>query len=285
MSPAWPGRARAALALSFDNLGEAAEIGAGALDCDAAGVGTHPTATEVVPALLDRLDAAGLRATFFVEGLNAELYPELLKKMDERGHEVAYHAWAHEQWGELTADEQSLNLDDGIVAFAQRLDIDLLGFRPPGGGLGEAGVAPQRDLGFHYASPAGRAAGIQDGLVLLPFAWRHVDVTCVLPQLATVREQMVGSSDPIAPDRFLAFLETELRTLIESGGFMGIVLHPFMLGWFGEERLISLLERIATASASGDLWVTPFRDIAAQVRLHSQEFEGATILDVTTWTT
>ena len=99
----WPGGARGALSLSFDNLGEAAEIGAGALAPDASGIGSHPTATAVLPGLLDRLATRGLRATFFVEGLNAELYPDLLREIDARGHEVAYHAWTHEWWGGLPA--------------------------------------------------------------------------------------------------------------------------------------------------------------------------------------
>src|SRR6185503_1523666 len=88
----WPGGARGALSLSFDNLGEAAEIGAGAVAPEAPGVGSHPTATTVLPGLLDRLGTRGLRATFFVEGLNAKLYPDLLREIDARGHEVAYHA-------------------------------------------------------------------------------------------------------------------------------------------------------------------------------------------------
>ena len=54
-----------------------------------AALGRHPTALKVVPGLLDRLNAHGIAATFFVEGLNAELYPDLLREIDARGHEVA----------------------------------------------------------------------------------------------------------------------------------------------------------------------------------------------------
>jgi peptidoglycan/xylan/chitin deacetylase (PgdA/CDA1 family) len=282
MSELWPDGARGALGLSFDNLGEAAEIGAGALARDAPQVGSHPTATEIVPRLLDRLDAVGLQATFFVEGLNVELYPELLREIDARGHEVAYHSWTHEQWSKLEREEQSLNLDTGVVAMAQ-LGLNPLGFRPPGGSLGEGGVEMQRELHLYYASPAGEGAGVQDGVALLPFAWRNVDATCVLPQLGDVRRQMTGSADPIAPDSFLAFLEAEIATLAERGGFICTVLHPFMLEWFGDERLAALLGRVAEAAASGDVWVAPFCDIAPRVLLRREELEGATTLDPTSW--
>src|SRR6476469_4204183 len=120
---------RATLSLTFDNLGEAAEIGAGALAPDASGIGSHPTATAVLPGLLDRLATRGLRATFFIEGLNAELYPDLLREIDARGHEVAYHAWTHEWWGGLPAPRQAGTLARGIAAFGE-LGLEVAGLRP-----------------------------------------------------------------------------------------------------------------------------------------------------------
>ena len=102
----WPGGARATLSLSFDNLGEAAELELGAIE-PGAPPGNHFTATETLPALLDRLDERGIAATFFVEGINAEIYPELLREIAARGHELALHAWRHEQWGELSSRRAS----------------------------------------------------------------------------------------------------------------------------------------------------------------------------------
>jgi peptidoglycan/xylan/chitin deacetylase (PgdA/CDA1 family) len=279
----WPGGARGALCLSFDNLGEAAEIGAGALAPDAVGVGSHPTATTVLPDLLDRLRAEGLRATFFIEGMNAEIYPGLLREIDAAGHEVAYHAWAHERWGELPAAQQAENLARGIAAFGE-LGLDVAGMRPPAGALGEGGAEVLRGAGLTYCSPAGAGAGSEGGdLAVLPFEWRHVDASCVLPPLARVRELMTGSADPLEPDSFLAYLDAELQRLAEAGGFAAIVLHPFMLEWFGGQRLAALLERIAAASAAGALWVAPCREVAAHVLANAGEFAGATTLDPTGW--
>ena len=279
----WPGGARGALSLSFDNLGEAAEIGAGALAPDAPGVGSHPTATAVLPGLLERLGARGLRATFFVEGMNTALYPDRLREIDSRGHEVAYHAWAHESWGELSPSEQAENLSRGIAAFGE-LGLELAGLRPPGGSIGESGADVARSAGLAYCSPAGAGAGSDGGdLALLPFEWRHVDAACVLPPLAHVREQMTGSADPLEPDRFLAYLDSELKRLAEAGGFATIVLHPFMLEWFGARRLAALLDRIAAAGKAGELWVVPCREVAAHVLAEPAAFAGGTTLDPTSW--
>jgi peptidoglycan/xylan/chitin deacetylase (PgdA/CDA1 family) len=280
--PAWPNGARGALSLSFDNLGEAAEVELGAVDPDASRE-PHRTVTTVLPALLDRLEEHQLAATFFVEGLNAELYPEALKQIAARGHEVAYHAWRHEQWDDLSAAEQANNLARGLAAFRE-LGIELAGLRPPGGGLGPGGVEVLREAGLRYCSPAGKGIGVRDGVTLLPFQWRHVDATCVLPPLSPVREQMTGSPDPLGPAAFVSFLDRELAALASEGGYTTIVLHPFMLEWLGEEPLSLLLDRIAAASRDGSLWVAPCATVADRVIALPGLFGDAAVLDSTSWT-
>jgi peptidoglycan/xylan/chitin deacetylase (PgdA/CDA1 family) len=279
--PSWANGARGALSLSFDNLGEAAEIELGAIDPSEPRE-AHRTVTEVLPSLLDRLDVHALTATFFVEGLNAELYPDALRQIAARGHEVGYHAWRHEQWADLSADQQADNLALGVEAF-RRLGLDLAGLRPPGGGLGPGGTALLREAGLRYCSPAGRGVGLQDGVALLPFQWRHVDASCVLPPLAAVREQMTGSPDPLDPAAFVAFLERELTALAANGGQMTIVLHPFMLDWLGEERLDELLDRVADAAARDQLWVAPCERVAAYVLEQAERFDESAVLDTTSW--
>jgi peptidoglycan/xylan/chitin deacetylase (PgdA/CDA1 family) len=277
----WPGGARGALCLSFDNLGEAAEIELGAIRADDPRP-PHPTVTEALPAILEALDRRGLRATFFVEGLNAELYPAALRDIGAGGHEIAFHAWRHEQWAGLSATEQADNLARGAKAFAE-LGLSVAGMRPPGGPLGGAGALEVlRTAGLSYCSPAGSGAGLEDGVALLPFDWRHVDASCVLPPLGSVRERISGSAAPLDPGDFLAFLGAELDRLADDGGFIAIVLHPFMLGWFGEDRLGRLLDRVAGA-AGGDLLVAPCAELAAHVHAHPELFRGGASLDPTSW--
>lgn len=252
----WPGGARGALCLSFDNLGEAAELELGAQPD--APLGEHFTARRILPALLDALGQRDIAATFFIEGLNAELYPESLKSIAAAGHEIGYHAWRHEQWGDLSAEEQAANLARGIRAFHD-LGLGIVGMRPPGGQLGAGGPDILREAGLRYCSPEGDAVRVEEGVALLPFRWRHVDASCVLPSLSTAREEMTGSPDPVAPDAFLAYLEGEIQRLATEGGFATIILHPFMLDWFGEGNLAALLDRISF----GDVWVARCDEIAA----------------------
>jgi peptidoglycan/xylan/chitin deacetylase (PgdA/CDA1 family) len=232
----------------------------GALPAEAP-LGRHETALEVLPRLLGQLGDREIAATFFVEGLNAEIYPDLLREINSRGHEVAFHAWRHEQWAELSAAEQAANLERGLAAFG-RLGLELVGLRPPGGRLGESGTSVLREAGLRYCSPAGIGAGCEDGVALLPFEWRHLDASCVLPPLGSAREQIGGSRDPIEPARFVAWLEGEIGRLAQDGGYMAIVLHPFMLGWLGDELLEALLGRVAAAAASGEVWVASCAQVA-----------------------
>lgn len=270
------------LSLTFDNLGEAAELGMGALPADAP-LGRHETALEVLPRLLGQLEERELAATFFVEGLNAEIYPDLLREIDGRGHEVAFHAWRHERWDELSAAEQAANLERGLTAFS-RLGLEIAGLRPPGGQLGEGGTGVLREGGLRYCSPAGAGAGLQDGVALLPFEWRHVDAACVLPPLGSAREQIGGSPDPIEPTHFLVWLEGEIDRLAQSGGYMAVVLHPFMLGWLGEEQLATLLDRVAAAAAGNDVWVARCAEVAEYVAARPDRFGNGAVLDTASWT-
>ena len=73
------------IALTFDNLGEAADLERGLWPADAP-LGHHPSVTVALPRLLDALDDLGLRATFCVEALNCEVYPDAVRGIAARGH-------------------------------------------------------------------------------------------------------------------------------------------------------------------------------------------------------
>jgi peptidoglycan/xylan/chitin deacetylase (PgdA/CDA1 family) len=107
--------------------------------------GPDPDAT---PAVLDALEAAGLRATFFLVGEQAMTHRALAREVSERGHEVALHGFEHRDHGELSAREARDDLARGLgvieVATGRRPAL----FRPPYGRFSEDSYAACRDLGL-----------------------------------------------------------------------------------------------------------------------------------------
>ena len=57
------------------------------------------------PLVLDVLGRYGARATFFVVGSRAELYPDLVGRIIAEGHTVANHSWNHEDLADLSRAE------------------------------------------------------------------------------------------------------------------------------------------------------------------------------------
>lgn len=50
---------------------------------------------EHTPKILDALDRAGVKATFFVIGKKAEAHPEIVRDIARRGHVIGSHSYAH----------------------------------------------------------------------------------------------------------------------------------------------------------------------------------------------
>src|SRR5918996_741146 len=105
-----PGACRAAVSVTFDNLGEAADLERG-LWPESEPLGRHFSVRRMLPRILGMLDELGLRATFFIEGLNAELYPDALLEIANSGHELGYHGWRHEYWPNLSPSNEARVLD------------------------------------------------------------------------------------------------------------------------------------------------------------------------------
>ena len=125
-----------------------------------------------------RLDARGLPATFFVEGLNAELYPDLLREIDAARPRGRLPRLAPRAVGRAVGRASRPRTWPGdrrpSASWASRSPA----CGRPGGSLGEGGArGPAR--GGAALLLAGRRRCRQRGrrLALLPFEWRHVDAS------------------------------------------------------------------------------------------------------------
>lgn len=92
--------------------------------------GPHPRYT---PRILEILDEYGIKATFFTVGINAYYYPEALRMVAERGHEIGNHTYSHPR---VSSVDQS-KLGDEIELCEETIygitDCRTKLFRPPEG--------------------------------------------------------------------------------------------------------------------------------------------------------
>jgi peptidoglycan/xylan/chitin deacetylase (PgdA/CDA1 family) len=68
--------------------------------------GPTPRITEQILDILDKYDA---KATFFCLGNNAEVYPELVELILEKGHAIGNHSYNHARGWLLSADDYMAN--------------------------------------------------------------------------------------------------------------------------------------------------------------------------------
>ena len=58
---------------------------------------------------LDVMDRQGVKGTFFVPGQIAQEYEEDIRRIDQAGHELAYHGWDHNTSLHLSREEEEKN--------------------------------------------------------------------------------------------------------------------------------------------------------------------------------
>jgi peptidoglycan/xylan/chitin deacetylase (PgdA/CDA1 family) len=212
----------APLVLTFDNLGEAAALEAGTWR--GTRIGEDPSVTVALPRLLDLLDELGLRATFFVEAWNVEHYPDAIREIADRGHEVGAHAWRHERWSALPFEDELRIIAGSREAFAS-LGIEVHGFRPPGGVLNAGTPALLVEHGLTWCSALRTGHVEPDGLTALPFDWSLVDATYVYRGFGGLRRDLGLPEAPLEADA----MERHVRdAMTRSAAPTVLILHPFL---------------------------------------------------------
>lgn len=262
-----PGAHRAALSITFDNLGEAAELELGLWEGQP--VGVHHTAT-FVPRLIEAL--GDVRATYFMEGINVEMYPDAVRAWAAAGHEVGVHAWRHEVWERCPPERRRALLAKALTAM-RSLGIEPVGFRPPGGAIPPEAWQEFEDAGLLYCSEAGTPGVSRNGKVIsVPFIWRAVDVYMIEEVMGFMRLRLGDPETPFTLDEWRAQLDRLVADAVAEGSHRTVIFHPNFLGT-SDDKLAALHHLIEVARAS-DLWIAPVREVAAfaaaQMRLELQ---------------
>lgn len=81
--------------------------------------------------IADFLEHHGIRATFFTLGWVADRNPDLIRKLAERGHEIASHGWSHRRITELTREEFRQEVRDTKRLLEDLAGQEVNGYRAP----------------------------------------------------------------------------------------------------------------------------------------------------------
>ena len=108
-----------------------------------------------MPRLLDLYDKYGVKATFFYTGHIAKLYPDVVRKAYERGHEVGSHGLTHEvdqAFDVLSSEEQLSHLKQSKQILEDIIGDEVISFRAPAARVDKGFPAILHEAGFKVDS-------------------------------------------------------------------------------------------------------------------------------------
>lgn len=140
--------------------------------------------THGLPRLLDLLDGLGVRATFFVPGRTAETYPEAVREVADRGHEIACHGYEYENLSLYSYEEQRVRIGKAVEAIERASGRRPAGFRAPMGDLMLETLNIAREFGMRYSSDLFdddrpyfmKVNGAGDKMLQIPMQWANFDL-------------------------------------------------------------------------------------------------------------
>lgn len=81
--------------------------------------------------ILDLFEENNVKATFFTLGYIGEKFPELIKKIDKKGHEIASHGYSHQDIRKMNKEQFEIDLKKSLNILESITGKEVLGFRAP----------------------------------------------------------------------------------------------------------------------------------------------------------
>ena len=261
---AWPGSYKAAASLTFDFDAETVWVALDPANADRPGVlsiGAYG-ARVGVSLILDTLARHSVRATFFVVGRNAELYPELVKRMIAEGHEVAIHGYTHTPPAQLSPEEEERELVMARNAL-EAVGATITGYRSPSWDVSPVTLDLLTRHGLEYSSQfmADIRPYRHEGrtLIELPIQWVLDD----WPYFAFGPGQMDRPIQATGPVETI--WREEFDGICALGGHFILTMHPQVIG---RPSRVALLDRfIGHIRSRPDVWIAT----CAEVARHAQK--------------
>lgn len=103
---------------------------------------------EFLPDMLNTLDKENSKITFFIGGSWAKRYPDLLRDIASRGHELGNHTYSHPHPNNLTKQQNQEQITRTEVLVHETTNIKTTLYAPPYGEYNDNVLAAAADLGY-----------------------------------------------------------------------------------------------------------------------------------------
>jgi len=100
--------------------------------------GFFPNLDAYLNRILDELDKCGIKATFFCIGLMAIDFPQVVRLIQSRGHEIGCHSHSHIWMNKMSADEAQDDTHSAVDALEQCIGEKVRSYRAPAFSIGES---------------------------------------------------------------------------------------------------------------------------------------------------
>ena len=218
-----------------------------------------------VPRILDMLDSHQVKATFFIPGVVAEHYPEVVKEIARRGHDIGFHGYLHEESTKTTYEQE-----DATMRHSEKIIYDLTGqkiagHRAPGGVIHDYSLRLFLEHGYIYSSNWRDS----DGPFLHQIDGKTVPLV-ELPKDSIFDDTAYDFYTDAAPDRYglkspdemFEIWKDEFDSLAVEGRMINFVLHPQFVG---RASRVQMLSRLIGYMKSHGAWIDTNRAVASWV--------------------
>jgi peptidoglycan/xylan/chitin deacetylase (PgdA/CDA1 family) len=265
--PRWPDGKRIAIMLAFDldaetmwtthgdgSVGHITNLSRGAYG-----------PKQGIPRILAMLDAWDIKATFFIPGIVAESYPDVVRAIAKAGHDIGYHGYLHEESSTTPYAEE-----DATMRKAEKIIFDicgkkLLGHRAPGGVIHDYSLRLFLEHGYIYSSNWRDC----DGPFIHEIEGKRVPLV-ELPKDSVFDDTAYDFYTDTPPERYglkspremEEVWKDEFDSLAEEGRMINFVLHPQFMGRVS--RIAMLSELVGYMKAHG-AWFDTNANVAQYV--------------------
>ncbi len=233
MSVKWPNGARCAVMLTFDFDAETLWLARDPVNARRPGILSQGTygAKVGVPKVVELLDEAGIKATFFVPGWTAERHTARVELILKHGHEIGHHSYDHVYVDPDFPEKEEEDLVKGLEALKRTVGVVPRGYRSPAWEMSDNMLALLSRYGFAYDSSMMDqidpyrfpSRDGRPGLIELPVHWSLDDAPFVLFSVA--RPRTIVSNEQI-----LEVWKDEFREIYRWGGLFDLTMHPQLIG-------------------------------------------------------